>query len=179
MRVPWNVPWLVKPVLDAGAMGIIVPMTRSAAEALQAARAVRYPPTGERGFGPFYAPARFGLTMQTYADPADREILCILLIEHKDAIDDIEAIVGGPGRRRLPDRALRPRDELRLPRRPGAPRGPGGDRARRAAILNSPVHLGGLAITGEIANAVIARGYRLILIGFDTMLLQRAAGERS
>ena len=55
VRVPWNVPWLAKPVLDAGAMGIIFPMIRSAAEAEQAVRAVRYPPAGERGFGPFYA----------------------------------------------------------------------------------------------------------------------------
>jgi 4-hydroxy-2-oxoheptanedioate aldolase len=77
VRVPWNVPWLIKPVLDAGAMGVIVPMIRSAAEAEAAVRAVRYPPTGERGFGPFYAPARYGLTMQTYAEPAAREILCI------------------------------------------------------------------------------------------------------
>ena len=125
VRVPWNVHWLAKPVLDAGAMGIIFPMVRSAADAEAAVRAVRYPPAGERGFGPFYAPARFGLTMQTYADPADREILCILLIEHKDAIENIEAILDGAGGRRLPDRAVRPRDELRLPRRPRPRRGPG------------------------------------------------------
>ena len=28
--------------------------------------------------------------LRTYADPADREIMCILLIEHKDAIEDID-----------------------------------------------------------------------------------------
>ena len=37
--------------------------------------------------------------------------------------------------------------------------------------------LGGLTVTSDLANAAIARGYRLILIGFDTMLLQRAAGD--
>ena len=177
MRVAWNVPWLIKPVLDAGAMGVIVPMIRSAAEAEAAVRAVRYPPNGERGFGPFYAPARFGLTMQTYADPADREILCILLIEHKDAIDDIEAIVQVPGvdacliapfdlamsygYRDGPDH-----DEVRAAiaqRRGGDPEQPGPPRRPRD-------HRGA-------ANAMIGRGYRLILIGFDTMLLQRAAGE--
>jgi 4-hydroxy-2-oxoheptanedioate aldolase len=177
VRVPWNVHWLVKPVLDAGAMGIIVPMIRSAAEAELAVRAVRYPPSGERGFGPFYAPARFGLTMQTYADPADREILCILLIEHKDAIDDIEAIVAVPG----VDACLIAPFDLAMSY--GYRDGPAHaevqaaiERAERA-ILNSPVHLGGLAVTSDLANAAIARGYRLILIGFDTMLLQRAAGE--
>ena len=64
VRVPWNVHWLVKPVLDAGAMGIIFPMIRSAEEAERAVRAVRYPPRGRRGFGPFYAPLRFGKTME-------------------------------------------------------------------------------------------------------------------
>ena len=177
VRVPWNVHWLAKPVLDAGAMGIIFPMIRSAADAEQAVRAVRYPPAGERGFGPFYAPARFGLTMQTYADPADREILCILLIEHKDAIQDIDAILAVPG----VDACLIAPFDLAMSY--GYRDGPAHDEVQAGiaraeqAIAASPVHLGGLALTGEIANAMIGRGYRLILTGFDTLLLQRAAGE--
>ena len=38
VRVPWNVHWLAKPVLDAGAMGVIFPMIRSAADAEEAVR---------------------------------------------------------------------------------------------------------------------------------------------
>jgi len=177
VRVPWNVPWLAKPVLDAGAMGIIFPMIRSAADAEAAVRAIRYPPAGERGFGPFYAPARFGLTMQTYADPADREILCILLIEHRDAIDDIDAILKVPG---IDACLIAPFD---LAMSYGYRDGPAHEEVQAAigraerAIAASRVHLGGLALTGEIANAMIGRGYRLILTGFDIMLLQRAAGE--
>jgi 4-hydroxy-2-oxoheptanedioate aldolase len=177
VRVPWNVHWLAKPVLDAGAMGIIFPMIRSAAEAEEAARAMRYPPTGERGFGPFYAPLRFGVTMQTYVDPADREILTILLIEHKDAIDDIENIVAVPG---IDACLIAPFD---LAMSYGHRDGPDHPEVKEAiaraekAILASKVHLGGLAVTNELANAMIGRGYRLILTGFDTLLLQRAAGD--
>lgn len=177
VRVPWNVPWLVKPVLDAGAMGIIFPMIRSAAEAEQAVRAIRYPPAGERGFGPFYAPARFGLTMQTYADPADREILSILLIEHKDAIDDIAAIARVPG---VDACLIAPFDlAMSYGYRDGPEHAEVQDAIARAeeVLLPSPIHVGGLAVTAERANEFIARGYRLILTGFDTMLLQRAAGE--
>ncbi len=176
VRVPWNVHWLAKPVLDAGAMGIIFPMIRSAADAEAAVRAVRYPPAGERGFGPFYASARFGLTMQTYADPADREILCILLIEHKDAIDDIDAILQVPG----VDACLIAPFDLAMSY--GYRDGPAHAEVEAAimraeqAIAASPVHLGGLALTGEVANAMIGRGHRLILTGFDTLLMQRAAG---
>jgi 4-hydroxy-2-oxoheptanedioate aldolase len=175
VRVPWNVHWLVKPVLDAGAMGIIFPMIRSAADAEEAVRSVRYPPTGQRGFGPFYAPLRFGLTMQTYADPADAEILCILLIEHKDAIDAIEEIVAVPG----VDACLIAPFDLAMSY--GYRDGADHDEVRAAIarveqiVVSSPVHLGGLALTGEIANAMIARGYRLILTGFDVVLLQQGA----
>ena len=175
VRVPWNVHWLVKPVLDAGAMGIIFPMIRSAADAAEAVRSVRYPPTGQRGFGPFYAPLRFGLTMQTYADPADEEIVCILLIEHRDAIDAIGEIVAVPG----VDACLIAPFDLAMSY--GYRDGPDHDEVREAiarveqVMANSPVHLGGLALTGEIANAMIGRGYRMILTGFDIMLLQQGA----
>jgi 4-hydroxy-2-oxoheptanedioate aldolase len=177
VRVPWNVHWLVKPVLDAGAMGVIFPMIRSAAEAEEAVSAVRYPPAGQRGFGPFYAPFRFGLTMPTYADPADAEILCILLIEHRDAIDDIERIAAVPG----VDACLIAPFDLAMSY--GYRDGPDHEEVHAAiaraeqAILKTPVHLGGLALTAEVANQMIGRGYRLILTGFDTLLLQRAAGE--
>ena len=177
VRVAWNVHWLVKPALDAGAMGIIFPMIRSAAEAEAAVRAVRYPPTGERGFGPFYAPARFGVTMPDYAEPADREILCILLIEHKDAIDDIQAIARVPG---VDACLIAPFDlAMSYGYRDGPEHALVQDTIARAeeALLASPVHVGGLAITSERANELIAKGYRLILTGFDTMLLQRAAGD--
>ena len=175
VRVPWNVHWLVKPVLDAGAMGIIFPMIRSAADAEEAVRSVRYPPTGQRGFGPFYAPLRFGLTMQTYADPADAEILCILLIEHRDAIDALEQIVAVPG---VDACLIAPFDlAMSYGYRDGPNHKPVQDAINRAeqVIVNSPVHIGGLALSAEIANAMIARGYRMILTGFDTLLLQQGA----
>ena len=175
VRVPWNVHWLVKPVLDAGAMGIIFPMIRSAADAEEAVRSVRYPPTGQRGFGPFYAPLRFGLTMQTYADPADEEILCILLIEHKDAIDAIEHIVAVPG----VDACLIAPFDLAMSYGyrdgPDHPEVQAAIKQAEQAIVKSAVHLGGLALTAEIANAMIGRGYRMILTGFDIRLLQQGA----
>ena len=39
-------------------------------------------------------------------------------------------------------------------------------------ILKSPVILGGVAPTPEQANAMIARGYRALVVGFDWSLLQ-------
>jgi 4-hydroxy-2-oxoheptanedioate aldolase len=42
-----------------------------------------------------------------------------------------------------------------------------------AGCRNSPVILGGVATTPEQANAMIARGYRALVVGFDWSLLQR------
>ena len=48
-----------KPVLGSGAMGIIFRMITSKETAEAPVAAVRYPPAGERGWGPFYAPMRW------------------------------------------------------------------------------------------------------------------------
>jgi 4-hydroxy-2-oxoheptanedioate aldolase len=175
VRVPWNLHWLVKPVLDAGAMGIIFPTIRSAEEAEAAVRAVRYPPTGDRGFGPFYAPLRFGATMMTYADPADREILCILLIEHKDAVEDIDRIVDVEG---VDVCQIAPFDlAMSYGYREGVdhPEVQDGIARVEEAVLRSGKHLGGLGLDVESANAQIARGYRVLIGGFDCALVQRSA----
>ncbi len=42
-----------------------------------------------------------------------------------------------------------------------------------AAVRDSPVVLGGVAPTPEQANAMVARGYRALVVGFDWSLLQR------
>ena len=52
VRVPWNDPVLIKPILDIGAAGVIVPMIRTADDVRLAVAACRYPPEGIRGFGP-------------------------------------------------------------------------------------------------------------------------------
>src|SRR5215510_13467148 len=59
VRVPWNDPVLMKPVLDIGAAGIVVPFIRTVEDAKLAVAACRYPPEGIRGFGP-RRPSNYG-----------------------------------------------------------------------------------------------------------------------
>src|SRR5262245_17863116 len=49
VRVPANTPEYIGRVLDAGALGIIAPHVRSAAEARAVVKAAKFPPLGERG----------------------------------------------------------------------------------------------------------------------------------
>src|SRR5437773_105781 len=52
VRVPWNEFGIIGKVLDAGAMGVIIPMVNSVEEAKAAVAACRYFPYGSRSFGP-------------------------------------------------------------------------------------------------------------------------------
>src|SRR6185295_3236287 len=49
VRVPANTPEYISRVLDAGALGIIAPGIRSAAEAREVVKAAKFAPQGERG----------------------------------------------------------------------------------------------------------------------------------
>jgi 4-hydroxy-2-oxoheptanedioate aldolase len=177
VRVPWNLPWLVKPVLDAGAMGIVFPMIHNRAEAEAAAKSVRYPPRGNRGFGPFYGPARFGRSRDEYVDLADEQILCMLLIEHREAIDNIREIVNVPG---VDACHIAPNDlAMSYGYRDGPDHQEVQDAIGRAeeVILAGPTYLGGLALDNATANQMIGRGYRIILAGSDTLLLERGSAD--
>src|SRR5687768_16342656 len=78
-------------------MGICFPMIANAADAEAAVRSMRCPPDGERGWGPFYAPLRWGLPMQRYVERANDELFTLVLIERPEAVDNIEEIVKVPG----------------------------------------------------------------------------------
>ena len=94
VRVPWNEPYEIMKVLDAGAYGVIVPMVNNRAEALQAVAACRYPPLGNRSFGPIRGALYGG---KGYAVEANDNIACIAMIETKEGIDNASDIITTPG----------------------------------------------------------------------------------
>tara|TARA_B100000029_G_scaffold448535_1_gene471100 strand:+ start:763 stop:1536 length:774 start_codon:yes stop_codon:yes gene_type:complete len=97
VRVPWNDPVLVKPVLDLGAHGIIFPMIRTADDVRQAVAACRYPPAGVRGFGPL-RPLDYGRQDAIeFCDDADENIIVVVQIEQAEAVENIEEIVAVEG----------------------------------------------------------------------------------
>ena len=63
VRVPWNEPFFIQWVLDAGAYGVIVPLVNTREEAVKAAGACRYPPIGYRSAGANRARLYGGLTI--------------------------------------------------------------------------------------------------------------------
>ena len=92
VRVGENNTRIIKRVLDAGADGIIVPSVNSAAEAIKAVNAIKYPPIGTRGVGLARA-QDYGFGFQYYKDVTAKEIKLIVQIEHHEAIKDLDAIL--------------------------------------------------------------------------------------
>ena len=105
--------WMVKQVLDAGAMGIMVPFVNTAEEARQAVIGMRYPPVaddaqpeprGRRGWSPSVAADAWNLDVQDYAMRADLwpldpegEMLLAVQIETQEGIDNLAEILAVPG----------------------------------------------------------------------------------
>ena len=78
--------------LDAGMLGIVVPMVHTADDARRAGEAVRYPPRGVRSLGATHA-QRYG---PDYMDWADDQILMMVQIESAQAVANAEAILAEP-----------------------------------------------------------------------------------
>jgi 4-hydroxy-2-oxoheptanedioate aldolase len=173
VRVTSTAPWHAKLPLDLGALGVCFPMTTSREAAETAVRAVRYPPDGERFWGPFYAPLRWGMSMRDYLDCANDEVLAIGTVEHVDAVKCISEVISTPGLDLL---FVGPGDlatSMGLKGRGEHPDVVEAIRALEEPIRNSPVILGGVATTPNQAKEMIARGYRALVVGFDWSLLQR------
>ena len=88
----------IKPVLDAGGSGIVVPQVRSVEEVRQVVADCRYPPLGQRGFGPLI-PTNYGRDEggADYAERANAGIYVAVMLETAEALEAIDEIVAVPG----------------------------------------------------------------------------------
>ena len=94
VRVPWNEPYEIMKVLDAGAYGVVVPLVNNRKEAEQAVGACRFPPEGYRSYGPARALIYGG---SDYAKEANNEIACIVMIETRESLRNLDEIMSTPG----------------------------------------------------------------------------------
>ncbi|WP_444792066.1 HpcH/HpaI aldolase family protein [Roseinatronobacter sp. NSM] len=176
VRVPWREPGAIMKALDAGAQGIICPMINSAEQASEFVSYMRYPPQGQRSFGPTRATFAYG----GYGVSANEQVLALAMIETQQGMDNLEEIAATPG---LDGIYVGPADltlgtqEGRLP--------PGFDREEPEMIallqrikgvchandIRACLHCG----TPEYAAKAISWGFDLTTVGGDTRLLAGAA----
>jgi 4-hydroxy-2-oxoheptanedioate aldolase len=93
-RVPWVEPGIIMKLLDAGAYGIICPMINTRKDCEAFVGACRYAPQGYRSFGPVRATWYGGAD---YFKHANETLITMAMIETKQAMDNLDDILGVPG----------------------------------------------------------------------------------
>src|SRR6186997_3103989 len=84
--------------LDFGAEGIIAPMINTQADARAYVSATKYPPLGERSWGPTRAMTLAGIAdMKAYLRDANENIVTLAMIETRTAMGNLDAIAAVPG----------------------------------------------------------------------------------
>ncbi|MGH0054106.1 MAG: HpcH/HpaI aldolase family protein [Sphaerochaetaceae bacterium] len=86
----------IKPVLEMGIDGIIIPMVLDEHEAQRVLEQCLYPPKGIRGFGPRRAIQYNNQDVQIYLQQSDESFVRIIQIEHVQAVEHIKAILSLP-----------------------------------------------------------------------------------
>ncbi len=172
VRVPWNEPSIIGRMLDAGAMGVIVPMVNSVDEARAAVAACRYAPLGIRSYGPTRAALYAG---PDYFDHANEEVACIPMIETRQALAQVDDILSVPGIDAVYVGPIDMSLTLGLPPRMDN----GGEfEAARIAIAQAGARHGvtaGIHGNASLAARHLAAGYRMVTVYHDVVALASAA----
>jgi 4-hydroxy-2-oxoheptanedioate aldolase len=174
VRVPWNEPGIIGKVLDAGAMGVIIPMVNTPDQAREAVSACRYPPLGTRSYGPGRA-ALYGAP--DYFDNANDRVAVIPMIETKEAVANIDEILAVPG---IDAVYVGPSDlsiSLGMPPRLQND-GPWEDaRQRIATACREYGVIAGIHASATLAKQHADAGYRMIMISSDAANLAAGAAR--
>lgn len=175
-RAGSNDPAQIMRLLDAGAWGIICPMVSTPEEARQFVAACRYPPLGHRSFGPARALLYGG---KSYPDYANDEILTLAMIETREGLKNLDAILATEG---LDGVFIGPNDlSLTLTGSASAEsQHPEMLSAIEQVLAGCRKHrkMAGIFCTsGQAAAARIAQGFHFVTPANDVMQLGRSARE--
>jgi 4-hydroxy-2-oxoheptanedioate aldolase len=171
VRVPRCDEAWVKPALDLGAEGIVFPQVRTAEDATECVSLLRYPPDGRRGWGPFVAHARWGVGLLDYLPQRGDESVCVLLIETRAAVENIQAICRVKGVDGMIIAQFDLATELGVSGRFDAPEFRDAFVHLERVILDAGIPIGAAALTREQTRMLLDRGHRLLVHGFDVLML--------
>jgi len=97
IRIPTLREEYIKRALDYGASGIMCPMINTSTEAQELVKLTRYPPEGKRGLTASSRASNYGKNFKDYFANANSNLLCIIQIETKEALNNIDAIAAVNG----------------------------------------------------------------------------------
>jgi 2-keto-3-deoxy-L-rhamnonate aldolase RhmA len=170
VRVPWNDKTLIKRAVDAGPDGILIPQINTREEAESAVRAMKYPPSGERGAGLARAQG-WGLGVSEYYATANTEIMTMLMIEHIEGVENINEIVAVPGVDGIMIGALDLSGSMGLLGQTDHPDVEAAIQKVLAACKSARLSCGIVALDPDRANARIEQGFTTIILAIDVLML--------
>jgi 4-hydroxy-2-oxoheptanedioate aldolase len=174
IRLPAGEEVPIKKALDIGAAGIIAPQVNSAEHARRIVHAAKYAPVGQRGLGIARAHG-YGLKVREYMQSANDDTAVIVQAEHRDAVEHIREIVRVEG---VDGVLIGPYDLSASLGRPGAVDHPEITQAIervRTACVEVGLPIGIFGLSAEAVQPYIARGFTMIVVGVDTVLMANAA----
>ena len=179
VRTPYSDTGMIGRALDTGAEGIIAPMINSAHDASAFAKAAKFPPDGQRSWGPDAIRRLWGMDNETVLQTANDWVVTWAMIETQTAMDHMRAIVTTDG---IDGIFVGPND-LSIALSGGKSVNPGDHVtlqacetiARRAAAHN--VYAGIFANTPELASTYRGMGFQFIALSTENALL--SAGVRA
>jgi 4-hydroxy-2-oxoheptanedioate aldolase len=178
VRMPLGDFAIASRALDFGAEGVISPMINTLADARAFVAASKFPPLGERSWGPHRATMLAGLADQkVYLAEANAQTVTFAMIETRTALDNMAAIAATPGIDAL---FLGPAD-LSIALSQGAnvdPMSPAVDRELdriAEAAQKAGKIMGAYCHTAERAVALAKRGIGFLAVGSDLGFLRAGA----
>src|SRR5271165_6721494 len=168
---------LASRLLDAGAAGLIAPMVNSRDDARRLVDFTKFPPLGQRSWGPRAVLPLSGLDGPAYLNAANAMTQTIAMIETRaalDALDDILEVEGVDGVFIGPSDLSIALNEGRK----AEPRGPALMEAAGRIVARAKAHRKYAAMfcfDGADAGAIAALGFKLCSIATDQTLLRAAA----
>jgi 2-keto-3-deoxy-L-rhamnonate aldolase RhmA len=182
VRVPANTPEYISRVLDGGALGVIAPGVRSAAEARSVVAAAKYPPLGERGLAPGLPHLQYRTFPAAEALPAMNDaIMVIVQFESAAALAAMEEIVAVPGVDMI---LIGVNDMLADLGLPGQYDHPKVEEAYSKTIKacrarGKHVGIGGLGSRPDLVQKYVKMGGRYVSTGTDLAFLIAECGKRA
>jgi 2-keto-3-deoxy-L-rhamnonate aldolase RhmA len=178
VRVKENDNLEIRRALDLGAMGVIIPLVNNADDAERAVAAAKYPPQGIRGFA-FHRGNNWGVDFDEYVKCANEEIMVIVMIESKEAVENIELILAVDG---VDGVFIGPYDmsgsygiigQTSTPEIKGACRKV--SEACKKAGKAAGMHI--VLPTAEAVKNAVADGFTFLALGMDTVFLANGAKQ--
>ena len=180
VRVPLGQFASVSRCLDFGAEGVIAPLINTPADARAFAAAAKFPPLGDRSWGPHRAMTLGGMAdARAHLAEANELTVAIAMIETRAALDNLDAILATPGI----DAVFVGPSDLSIALSGGSVLDPHSADVERAldrivaAAGKAGKVPGAYCANAERAVALAQRGFRFLAVASDLLFLRAGAAS--